>query len=764
MRFFLTVLFASCTSAAELELKWSPVVQTDYCQSLPVTLAGQKIMSPLNASDGYTCKRWLSFDQSFSPYNWVDIAQGRVVSPEPNIISGCLANDSSSCTGTIPLELSKYDSISILWSAGEDGSSFEFNPPIGSIGATFTLSSLSCTGDVLKSSGVANGLGGLCVPFEKPDEWFLTETSGASLELGKYKLRFRINLYSSRSAVTTRLNAFGIRCLINPSLLPAGCGNLQDWKFELSNDLTQTDFTSPSVYVPLAMREIAGQEGVTLVHPFNTSSLIVRVGLPVSEDPCNDRSDSFKCNIDKPVCKWDNTKCVIAAAPDILPTNKSLTFQDATIIFDLPNWGSGFERVVAYYWTHGPNETATPDPTVPERGDPHPVSFSCPVPCKLPRWSVEGVTTFKVIAHVEASVAGRFRAVFLSAISTRTYNISAPITPMPTPEPTAPPTPVPTPGAKTPQPTPMPTAPLTPQPASPITPVPTPMPTNRTAIPTAAPVTDGACAFYFKTEQDCTSPCSYDNQLQICQIDPPGPLIGTLAQRNCRKNGTVTDCLLREGELVPIAYNVAMKCTGCAVESVEEMRYLVCDYHNKTICNDQRGIKDFGTWNVYTPGITTIGMHLHHCDAGTDAQCGAVQILSVATINVRVDVLSEPRVLTKISSEQFAVEYVLDGVPVKPSSSGGTDVGPIIGLIIAIVCVIALAAGAAYLYIKKRESDREAALDDLDDDDTVDDSPSEWQMADESAVNCDYDKLEDKPSSEPIKSPKPAVVAEDELL
>eukprot|EP01062_Namystynia_karyoxenos_P083496 TRINITY_DN9606_c1_g1_i1.p1 TRINITY_DN9606_c1_g1~~TRINITY_DN9606_c1_g1_i1.p1 ORF type:complete len:919 (+),score=227.05 TRINITY_DN9606_c1_g1_i1:320-2758(+) len=650
---------------------------------------------PVSASDGYICTRWIGPSVTMSPSEYVDISMGHIAQArvkessgkyhllmDPEIKhTGCRSNESDACSGHVRLHLSSHREVSFEWSSGEDtASTFEFNPSISTINAAFTFKSAKCTGPKAKSSNDSNEvrlLGGRCVTVGLPDDVFPLVTgkghAGSDkvyMEVGEGVLRFHMELYTARGGVTARLDRLRIDCTYDPSNLPTGCGDEQDWAYELEDSLIRNtgkgqwtnsqlkanwddpgdQYNQDALHINMVM-----QPGVSMSHVDNGTRFVVSPGLPATGDPCNTHKDFIDCGSDKPPCEWlaATQTCNITAAPTIMPLNTTLRLDRAHFTFDFDpgdvwrNNDPGFSKTIAIYYTVGPSPDQTETPEMPSNV-PGAVShsFTCQKPPCSIDWADLGNWTLKAVAHVEASVAGKFRHIFYTAVTTMSYEIVPVPTPMPTPVPTPAPTPVPPTPAPTPAPTPVPTPPITFSPTVPPTPYPTPMPTPAptpeptvapTPLPTPAPPPPDVC--HSLQAGACTAPCKYSTQDSDCRFDHEGPVVGTDEQKTC------SNCEFDPSqERVPISWtqpDPSGWCQGCSLVRVIGVKYITCFHDNRTACLGNMPPKstwqDYPDWQSAPTKAKGVDLTLPPC--ASILSCPAVDfpvVVAVAALEVKV--------------------------------------------------------------------------------------------------------------------------------
>eukprot|EP00659_Diplonema_papillatum_P010304 gene10304-15850_t len=657
-------------SFEELEIKWEPANFGNFCISQKATAS----VKPQASGDGLTCKRYVGNVGSLSPTEYYENAQGKIYEPELET-SAC--DDSYKCDGGVRLDLTATKKFTYTWTAGDDeDSTMQFDPPVGIIYAGFTLTSSACTGFKKSATGVVSQLGGLCRADNLPEDFFATSDDNIVLEIGSGQIRGRMELSTQRGGVTVRAHEFSITCELDPSDLPTGCAAEQVWSYSLTD--------------PFDKKQIDGNkdasDGVSIAHVFDNTNLVIQQSIPVADDPCNDYVDRFECQRDQGPCKWDGTSCNIDIAPIMKPENLTIGIDDATFEVDFVGWGSGdgFKRVLAYYWTVavGSDPSAVAEPKIPDPASNQTQANNCAVPCKW-FWSRTGNYTFKVVAHIEANMAGRFRAVFYSAVLTQTYEITANPTPTPT---TAVPTPLPTPGEATPIPTPVPTGPPTPLPTPVPTPRPltakptnapppaTPAPTQLTPVPTFADF----CGEYI--EPSCTPPCKYDQN--TCSIHPAGPVIKSQEQRLCDEQYGEADekCQLSNGELVPIS---APDDPAYFDASVDSIRFVWCTVLNISTCLNM----PIGYWFVYGHDSPWDGVPIF-VDCGTNvAHCGYIYFRAVANMTVKYN--DSVKVFwSEVASADIYILQVTSSGARDLEEESSSHAGPIILIVVLVMVVL----------------------------------------------------------------------------
>ena len=632
----------------DIELLWEAMPSGNYCTALPPVKKNATASFPrISINDGLVCQQWIGPAVAFSPDEYGEVVQGKIISPIPDPdLCPVDAKDGYTCSGGVTLNLGAAKTIQQIWTAGiEVDSNFELQPPIGPMQVVSTFTSPLCTGaDTAKI---------LCEAVDLPTDWGPSDDQSIYMIIGTGRITLSMALFTYRGGVTVRINKFGIKCpLPDAGTMPAGCGAEQVWSYELRNRITADNADTLHA-------QMLQQEGLTINHPFDKPGVTVQKGLPVASDPCNDHKGRFECARDGvPTlgpCFWNGTLCYMDMPPVITPENTTLGIDDATYTFKFDGWGFGFETVRAFYWTFGDNETDTPIPKVPDKTSSEPQARTCRVPCEL-SWSAPGNYTLRVVAHVEASIAGRFRDVFYSAVATKNIEV------VPNPVPTAAPTQVPTPGptvSATAQPS------VAPNPMTevPPTPPPSPAPTKapRAAQPTLAPpVTDTPAPTFADpcesfAQNACVSPCAWGTNAK-CGFSAEGPILKT-------------DASLDPGETVRVEY-APVWCDAAANCTLLELRYQWCTQENFSDCSvgsDPTKWVNASAQPMPLPTMWGIAVELLNC---ATTECGnlyvrAAALLTTNIAGVQVTEFSNP-------SSSFVIVNVPD-VPLEDPCRGFTE-------------------------------------------------------------------------------------------
>eukprot|EP01063_Lacrimia_lanifica_P002942 TRINITY_DN1159_c0_g1_i1.p1 TRINITY_DN1159_c0_g1~~TRINITY_DN1159_c0_g1_i1.p1 ORF type:complete len:789 (+),score=238.43 TRINITY_DN1159_c0_g1_i1:70-2436(+) len=748
----LVVAAAGVAAQTSQELVWEPVPMRDYCNALPRTRNWNngRWYDPVYNEDNGACQREIGATQGLSPNRYYDYAQGKLTAPAPKTLT--CPDTGAQCDGVIDMDLSAHNEITFVWQSGaQQGSSFTFLPPIGAITAVAFLESAQCNG----AQQTAGTLQGRCEAVDLLDDWRVKDpykmenegmTMGSIPNMGT-GLRFYLDLFTFRGGSVARIQKFGIKCTYNPAVLPAQCSGMQEWTFGFKDAL------AGGIGAQHNEQRQKWQLGVSILHPFDKPQLQIQQGFPTPEDPCLNHGRQELCALDLYVtppgtsmgpCAWNGTACNAVLAPEMTctgagaaPEDTSIVVADAQFAIEIMTW-TKLDRVLGIYYTVGTNGDPAPEPMIPDADVPASQdSHACGYPCTYAPPSVaEGVYEFKFVAHLEASMAGKFRQVFLSAVGTRTYTIGPDPTPPPTPSPPLPPgtQQPPTPGPPTPEP-PTPEPP-TPQPPTPIPtplplltdpPVPPPTPTPPQPNPGAV---DGCRSF---GENECKTPCLYQAYLQACGFNDVGPVIRAVRQRDCLQVDPTDDrcdrMRIAPEESIPITYNPVTHYNY----TVSAIRYMKCTKDDMDTCRNL----DDDAWVTYPYAAddTTSGIKIPQQNCGTDEDCRQVVVIAVADIVVYTSEV--PETLTTLPTErQFFIQdetlpptpepepptpapIVLRTLEPLAAAEDSTKSAPtwlIIAFLLFIGCICCCMFFVAYTIWKRGEAQYEDDVDEMDED------------------------------------------------
>eukprot|EP01063_Lacrimia_lanifica_P040622 TRINITY_DN9289_c0_g1_i1.p1 TRINITY_DN9289_c0_g1~~TRINITY_DN9289_c0_g1_i1.p1 ORF type:complete len:813 (+),score=204.99 TRINITY_DN9289_c0_g1_i1:44-2440(+) len=689
----LAALAALRTCAAQptpVRLVWEPVKSEAFCKALPHTKkqpGGRAFPATYGAAPavtdeeekelyGYACQRFIGPRLVKSPDRYFDAVQGAITTPEPKSLD-CDEDVGARCDGVLDLNLTAHNEITFMWQSGaQQGSAFVFLPPIGPITATFLLRSDTCTGTQLD----ALNLDGRCEAIDLLDTWLPKDERVLSDQgmmvgqrlngvNGNNGLRFAMDLLTVSGASPARIQQFGIKCTYDPERLPAGCGGMQEWRFGLEDPFASMSHNEPNLATQYG-RRLVDQSGVAITHPFFKKQIQVQKGYPTPEDPCLalERTEMCALNLfvsQRGPCYWNNTHCVTSddLVPAMAPENTTIYPDGAVFDVTVPTF-SGLDRVLAVYYTVGQDGVAAEDPKLPDPDDPMTANtYSCAVPCQLSYSNpAPGVYEFKFMAHLEATMAGKLRQIFLSKTGSKTYTIVAPPTPGPTPSPplpagtmlpptptpptSVPPTPAPaTPAPPTPGPTPLPL--LTDPPIPPPTPRPSPAPDLRLGDP-CEPLGEAECLSPCAWAQTPANPeCAFNMAL--------GPVVMTGRMRDCLANDP-NDYRCHK---IPLAPEESIAITHDHKThynySVSAIWYMQCNSKAPQKCIDMTA----SDWSLYPYAAddVTRGIKVPKQDGCSedDARCREIKVLAYAEIVLYIGE-NAPTLATARTVEQFFIQ------------------------------------------------------------------------------------------------------------